>query len=55
MYKTCYGPQPHVHLPTAAVEIKLDSAKSVVSPICITGSNSLSMFIVTNQIKKIQY
>lgn len=30
MYKTCYGLGPHVHLATAAVEIKLDSAKSVV-------------------------
>lgn len=55
MYKTCYGPQPHLHLPTAAVEIKLDSAQSVVSQISITGSNSLSVFIATNQIKKIQY
>lgn len=30
MYKTCYDLGPHFHLPTATVEIKLDSAKSVV-------------------------
>lgn len=57
----CYGLGPHLHLPTAAVEIKLNSAKSVVlrdhnqAQISIIGSHSLSVFIVTNQIKQIQY
>lgn len=61
MYKTSYGLGPHLHLPTAAVEIKLDSTQSVVlrdhnqAQISITGSHSLSVFIVANQIKQIQY
>lgn len=61
MYKICYGLEPHLHLPAAAVEIKLDSVKSVIlwdhhqAQISITGCHSLSVFIVTNQIKQIQY
>lgn len=61
VYKTYYGLESHLHLPVAAVGIKLDSAKSVVlwdhnqAQISITGCHSLSVFIVTNQIKQIQY
>lgn len=52
MYKTCYDLGPHLHLPAAAVEIKLNSAKSVVlwdhsqAQISITASHALSVFIV---------